>query len=59
MKRFKDIFCVVETGDAYKPALERTVTLAENNLANLTVVDVVESGICQGKSLSSHRPTSL
>ncbi len=43
MKRFKDILFVVETGEACKPALERAVTLAENNLANLTVVDVVES----------------
>ena len=42
MKRFKEILCVVETGEACKPALERAVTLAENNLANLTVVDVVE-----------------
>ena len=43
MKRFKDILCVVETGETCNPALERAVTLAENNLANLTVVDVVES----------------
>ena len=43
MKRFKDILCVVEAGEACKPALERAVTLAENNLANLTVVDVVEN----------------
>ena len=43
MKRFKDILCVVEAGEACKPALECAVTLAENNLANLTVVDVVES----------------
>ena len=43
MKRFKDILCVVDTGEACKPALERAVALAENNQASLTVVDVVES----------------
>ncbi len=43
MKRFKDILCVVETGEACKPALERAVTLAGSNQANLTVVDVVDS----------------
>lgn len=42
MKRFKDILCVVETGESCKPALERAVTLAENNQASLTVIDVVE-----------------
>lgn len=42
MKRFKNILCVVENGQASKPALERAVTLAEKNQAYLTVVDVVE-----------------
>jgi len=42
MKRFKDILCVVEAGEACEPALERAVTLAENNHASLTVVDVTE-----------------
>lgn len=42
MKRFKDILCVVETGEACESALERAVALAENNQASLTVVDVVE-----------------
>ncbi len=41
MKRFKDIVCVVETGITCKPALERAVTLAENNQARLTVVEVI------------------
>ncbi len=42
MQRFKDILCVVENrqGDTY--VLERAVTLAENNQASLTVVDVVD-----------------
>jgi nucleotide-binding universal stress UspA family protein len=43
MKRFKDILCVVENEEACKPAMERAVTLAENNQACLTVIDVVES----------------
>lgn len=33
---------MVENGEACQPALERSVTLAETNQANLTVVDVVE-----------------
>ncbi len=40
MKRFKNILCVVEPKETYKPALERAVTLAENNQADLTVVNV-------------------
>ena len=41
MNRFKNILCVVETGKPCKPALERAVTLAENNQAKLTVVEVI------------------
>jgi len=41
MKRFKDILCVLETQGVSESALERAVTLAENNQASLTVVDVV------------------
>jgi nucleotide-binding universal stress UspA family protein len=40
MKRFKDILCVVEHDKVCKSALERAVTLAENNQANLTVIAV-------------------
>ena len=40
MKRFKDILCAVEPGKACKPAIERAVTLAENNQAGLMIVDV-------------------
>ncbi len=55
MKRFKNILCVVEPGDHSKPALERAVSLAENNQARLTVVDVVEQAAgtnlpCEGLS---------
>jgi len=42
MNRFNNILCVVEPGEAYKPALERAVSLAENNQASLTVVNVIE-----------------
>ena len=43
MKRFKDILCTVEPGKECKLALERAVTLAENNQAKLTVITVVPS----------------
>ena len=42
MKRFKNILYVLEAMETCKPALERAITLAETNQANLTVVDVVE-----------------
>ena len=41
MRRFKNILCVIEHGEASKPALDRAVALAENNQASLTVVDVI------------------
>ena len=41
MQRFKNILCVIEHGEADKPALDRAVTLAEHNQATLTVVNVV------------------
>jgi nucleotide-binding universal stress UspA family protein len=40
MKKFKEILCVVDNDDACKTALNRAVTLAENNQANLTVVEI-------------------
>ncbi len=42
MKRFNNILCVVALGAGRKPALERAVTLTENNQASLTVIDVTE-----------------
>ncbi len=42
MKRFTNILCVITPGVDSKPALERAVTLAENNQAKLIVVAVVE-----------------
>jgi universal stress protein E len=41
MQRLKNILCVIEHGEASKPALDRAVALAENNQATLTVVDVI------------------
>jgi len=41
MQRFKNILCVMEHGEASKPALERAVALAENNQAELMVVNVI------------------
>ena len=42
MERFKDILCMVTTPESSNAALERAVTLAENNQARLTVVAVTE-----------------
>jgi nucleotide-binding universal stress UspA family protein len=63
MKRFKDILCIVEPGKECKPALERAVTLAENNQANLTVITVVPSistgiGLPEGGSISTELQTA-
>jgi nucleotide-binding universal stress UspA family protein len=43
MKRFKDILCTIEPEKECKLALERAVSLAENNQANLTVITVAPS----------------
>lgn len=42
MTIFKSILCVVDIREDCTAALERAVTLAENNQASLTVVDVVD-----------------
>lgn len=42
MTIFRDILCVVDIREDCTAAVERAVTLAENNQATLTVVDVVE-----------------
>jgi universal stress protein E len=64
MKRFKDILCVAEQGEVCKPALERAVTLAENNQANLTVVDVIQRitagiGMPEGGPISADLQTAM
>ena len=57
MKRFKNILYVVTADEAGASALERAVTLAENNQAALTVVTVVEalpaSGALRGLALTA------
>ena len=42
MKRFKNILFVKEPATASEAILDRVVALAQNNQANLTVIDVVE-----------------
>lgn len=42
MKRFKDILYAVETRKASKDDLQRAVSLAQNNQASLTLVEVIE-----------------
>jgi len=42
MKRFKNILCVIDPDKTPSTALERAVTLAENNQAKLTLVAVTE-----------------
>jgi nucleotide-binding universal stress UspA family protein len=41
MKHFRHILCVVQPEESGRPTLERAVSLAENNQARLTVVDVI------------------
>ena len=57
MKRFKNILYVMETTEDSKLALDRAVTLAENNQANLTVIDVVPR-ITAGIGLPKDGPIS-
>ncbi|MBU1193152.1 MAG: universal stress protein [Gammaproteobacteria bacterium] len=64
MKRFKDILYVAVAGEASKPALERAVTLAENNQARLTVVGATERitagiGIPDGGPISAELQTAM
>jgi universal stress protein E len=42
MQRFKNIICVATSGSTDLVALERAITLAENNQACLTVVEVID-----------------
>ncbi len=58
MKRFKDILCTIEPEKECKLVLERAVTLAENNQANLTVITVAPSisagnGMLEGGLIST------
>ncbi len=42
MRRFQNILCVVDPGEACGPALDRAFALAQGNRAELTVISVVE-----------------
>jgi nucleotide-binding universal stress UspA family protein len=55
MKPFKNILCVLTPSQTCKAALERAVSLAENNQARLTVVDVVER-IAAGTRMQDGEP---
>jgi nucleotide-binding universal stress UspA family protein len=58
MKRFKDILCIADPENECKLALERAVTLAENNQANLTVITVA-SPINIGINMPEGEPIPL
>jgi nucleotide-binding universal stress UspA family protein len=51
MKRFKDILCVVEPGEACKPVLPGALTLAENNQASLAPRRIYEKAGRGGQRL--------
>lgn len=64
MQRFKDILCVVGGVEADRYVVERAVTLAGNNQASLTVVDVVERvtagiGMPEGGPISADLQAAL
>jgi universal stress protein E len=64
MQRFKAILCVVDDVKADMHVLERAVTLAGNNQASLTVVDVVERvtagiGMPEGGPISADLQAAL
>lgn len=44
MKHFRHILCVATPGQSAEPTVERALSLAENNQARLTVVDVMPQG---------------
>ena len=58
MQHFKNILCVISPGEACRPTLERALTLAENNQAGLTVVDVIPQ-ISVGYGLPDSGPVSI
>ena len=57
MERFNEILCVVTTPELSRAALDRAVTLAENNQARLTAVAVAEP-ISIGMGMPEHGPIS-
>lgn len=64
MQRFKHILCVVKAAKAGKHIMERAVTLADENQASLTVVDVVDRvtagiGMPEGGPISADLQAAL
>lgn len=64
MKHFRNMLCVVEPEDENISAMERAVTLAENNQAKLTVVSVIERisagiGLPDGGPISAELQTKM
>lgn len=57
MKRFKNILCVVNPEEASTLALERAITLAENNQASLAVVSIAPH-VAAGISMPDGGPIS-
>jgi nucleotide-binding universal stress UspA family protein len=57
MKRFKNILCVIEPDESSRHALQKAVTLAENNQASLTVASVIER-IAPSANLPDDAPQS-
>jgi universal stress protein E len=51
MKRFRNILCVISPEEQYRYILERAITLAENNQAHLTVVDIAPAEGAQTASV--------
>ncbi len=58
MKRFKNILCVLDPKKSCEPALDRAIALAEDNQAELTVVDVMKHVIA-GIGMPEGGPISL
>ncbi|CAG1021977.1 hypothetical protein MTYM_01398 [Methylococcales bacterium] len=64
MKQFKNILYVAEEGMDQTSAMARAVTLAENNQAELTVIDVIPRiplglGMADGSQFSTHLQVAM
>lgn len=64
MTIFKDILCVVDIREDCTAAMERAITLAENNQASLTVIDVVDRmtagiGMPEGGTISADLQSAM
>ena len=57
MKRFKNILCVAKPGETSRPAIERSISLAQQNQASLTIVGVVQK-VVAGITMPERGPVS-